>query len=181
MTSALIADTFDPTETAEAPDTDTLFTRAVTHLRSGEYAEAVTLLDQVLAVEPDCAPAHAYVGLAHFHLRDVDSAKTHLDRAVEVDPEEFLSWAKRGELWFRMACYPQAVSDFRQALKLDAPNTSSRKLVAKMLEEAHIRSRTSFNRVFVLPRVPNVKAWAGYVQALMRGTAGTVKTVEARG
>jgi tetratricopeptide (TPR) repeat protein len=158
-------------EGAETRDTDALFTRAVSHLRVGEYAAAIELLDQVLAVEPDCAPAHAYVGLAHFHLQDVDTAKWHLDRAVDVDPEEFLSWAKRGELWFRLACYPQAASDLKRALQLTAPSTSSRKLVARMLEEAHIRSRTSFNRTFVTPSVPNVRAWTAYLQALVRGNS----------
>jgi Tfp pilus assembly protein PilF len=164
-------------EDSQVLHTDALFTRAVTHLRGGEYAAAVDVLKEVLAAEPDCAPAHAYVGLAYFHLSDVHSAKTHLDRAVEVDPQEFLSWAKRGELWFRMACYPQAANDLQRALQLDAPNTSSRKLVARMLEEAHIRSRTSFSRTFPTLRTPNVKAWAAYLQALVRGQA---KTAEVR-
>jgi tetratricopeptide (TPR) repeat protein len=129
------------------------FAQAVLRLRAGDFVEARRLLSEVIRVQPACAPAHAYLGLACLQLSDVASAKWHLDRAVEGDPEEFLAWAKRGELWFRLACYPQAVADLRRALTLAAPTAASRRWTAKLLEEAQHRARGSFTRSIAWPHV----------------------------
>jgi tetratricopeptide (TPR) repeat protein len=131
-------------------------TVAVECLRAGEFGAAARHLDEVLRERPNDAAALAYAGMTRLHMGLVDDAKELLDLAVEADPGEFLAWAKRGELWFQLACYPQAAVDLRHALTLAAPSAASRKWVAKMLESADQRSRMSYTRNLVLPKLPTL-------------------------
>jgi predicted Zn-dependent protease len=149
------------------------FARAVERLRGGDYAAALAALDEVLAQTPDDPAALAYAGIAHFHLKDVQTAQSLLDRAVALGPKDFLAWSKRGELWFLLGCLPQAAADLRRALTLDPPTPASRKWVAKLLEEAAQRSRTSYTRTLAFPRLPlgvsvPTGSWATSVGALFR-------------
>jgi len=130
------------------------FACAVDHLRAGDYAAALTALQEILAQTPDDAAALAYAGIAHFHLKDVHTAQALLDRAVACGPNDFLAWSKRGELWFHLGCFPQAAADLRHALSLEPPSPASRKWVAKLLETAAQRARTSYTRTLTLPKIP---------------------------
>lgn len=76
----------------------TQFMRGVNALRKTRYTTAVQHLLNVVVADPQCAPAHAYLGVVYFYLHDIERAKWHLALAVELDPAEFLAWAEPGAL-----------------------------------------------------------------------------------
>ncbi len=129
---------------------------AVEFLRAGDFSAAAAVLQPLVQQAPDDAVALAYLGMARFHLGDVAGAKQLLDQAIERGPREFLAWAKRGEFWLRLGCYPQAAADLERALRLEAPSIASRRWVARLLEEAQRRSRAAFVRTMALPPLPSL-------------------------
>ncbi len=76
----------------------TQFMRGVAALRETQYDIAIEHLLTVLCADPECAPAHAYLGVAYYSLDDVERATRHLARAIQLDPAEFVAWAEPGNL-----------------------------------------------------------------------------------
>ncbi|HEU5315354.1 MAG TPA: tetratricopeptide repeat protein [Chloroflexota bacterium] len=139
-----------------APVGDRLAT-AVGLLRASDYAGALTHLEALLAEAPDDPAGLAYAGMAHLHLKDVQTAQELLDRAVAAGPTDFIARSKRGELRFTLACFPQAAEDLREALRLEAPTPASRRWVAKLLETAEQRAKLSYTRTLTLPSLAPLK------------------------
>jgi len=66
---------------------ETLFLRAESLIESAEYAEAKSLLYEVLDIVPDYAKAHNYLGWLSTHiLVDYDLAERHLKYGIKFDP-----------------------------------------------------------------------------------------------
>ncbi|HEV2126853.1 MAG TPA: hypothetical protein VGW38_29220 [Chloroflexota bacterium] len=76
----------------------TQFMRGVAALQETQYDIAIERLLTVLCADPECAPAHAYLGLAYYLLDDVERATWHLARAIQLDPAAFIAWAEAGNL-----------------------------------------------------------------------------------
>lgn len=57
-------------------------------LRQGKYIEALDLYERELAVEESHSP-HRVIGMIHSYLGDQDSAITHLERAVALEPQDY--------------------------------------------------------------------------------------------
>lgn len=62
--------------------------QADTLLLQGRTDEAIQLAQGVLAVEPDSAAAHRVLGQVFAARDDMASATTHLERALQLDPED---------------------------------------------------------------------------------------------
>jgi tetratricopeptide (TPR) repeat protein len=152
---------------------DAALAAAVTHLQRGEYAAARPLLEEAVGASSEDAVAQAYLGMTLFHLYDAQGAKEHLDRAVALGAEEFLAWAKRGEYWLHLGCYPQACADLRRALRLPPPSPSSRLRVAQLLEETRQRSKHSFVRTAASP--PLNASWVGQLAGALGASFGALR------
>jgi tetratricopeptide (TPR) repeat protein len=65
-----------------------LFQHAVELYNHDQAAEAITVLEEVLKVRPDHARAHYILGLALFNSGDMAGAKQHLQRFLELAPDD---------------------------------------------------------------------------------------------
>ena len=65
-----------------------LFQHAVELYNNNKAAEAITVLEEVLKVRPDHARAHYILGLALFNTGDTAGAKQHLQRFLELTPDD---------------------------------------------------------------------------------------------
>lgn len=65
-----------------------LFQHAVELYNKNQTAEAITALEEVLKVRPDHARAHYILGLALFNTGDMAGAKQHLQRFLELTPDD---------------------------------------------------------------------------------------------
>jgi tetratricopeptide (TPR) repeat protein len=65
-----------------------LFHRAIVNLEQARFPEAVGDFTAVLALNPDAAEAHYYIGmLSKYELKDPQSAKEHLEKALALAPK----------------------------------------------------------------------------------------------
>ena len=94
-------------------DANTLF-------EDGEYARALALYDEALAIDPN--HVHALRGRARalLELGRFKEALAAFDDAIARAPEVGAPYANRGILHDRMGNYRVAIADYEKALELDA-------------------------------------------------------------
>ncbi len=64
-----------------------LFHRAIVNLEQARFPEAVGDFKAVLAIKPDVAEAHYYIGMvSKYELKDPQTAKEHLEKALALAP-----------------------------------------------------------------------------------------------
>jgi tetratricopeptide (TPR) repeat protein len=64
-----------------------VFQKGYQALRDNRFQDAVSLFNQVLAIDSHHVQSHGNIGMAHAGLGNKTKALEHLDRAVELDPE----------------------------------------------------------------------------------------------
>ena len=62
---------------------------AVTAYDSGAYDKAAKILEKILEICPEDDAAHEYMGLCKFALKDTEYAEMHLQKAIELSPDNF--------------------------------------------------------------------------------------------
>jgi tetratricopeptide (TPR) repeat protein len=67
-------------------------------VEKGGYAEAIPLLEKVLAAEPKNADAYNYLGFSHRKLSNVEAALDFYRRALEIEPKHLGANEYLGEL-----------------------------------------------------------------------------------
>ena len=82
-------------------------------------AEALTLLDRALSLEPDDAEALLLRSTARFMLGDVEAGRRDLDRALVLDPQLRQGWLNRAAVAVSEERYDDALAAFRHAEELD--------------------------------------------------------------
>ncbi len=65
-----------------------LFHRAIVNLEQARFPEAVGDFQAVLALKPDAAEAHYYIGMvSKYELKDPRAAREHLEKALALAPK----------------------------------------------------------------------------------------------
>ncbi|HEU5321240.1 MAG TPA: tetratricopeptide repeat protein, partial [Methylomirabilota bacterium] len=85
---ALLALVVPATAEAQQAEADILVAHAILAYDAGRYAEALDLLRQALAHEPDHVEALYYAGLAHLALQQPEAALAPLERAHGLAPAD---------------------------------------------------------------------------------------------
>lgn len=78
------------------------FATAVDHVDDEEYAEAIPLLEKVVAAEPDNADAFNYLGYSYRKTGVTDKALANYLMALELEPEHLGANEYLGELYLEM-------------------------------------------------------------------------------
>ena len=100
-------------------DADALHLLASVVMRQGRHAEAVTLLNEVVALQPQVMEAHFNLGTACLNLGQFQRAADHFARAVELRPEFAEAFLGLGNA-LKAANKPDAAEDaYRNALRLN--------------------------------------------------------------
>lgn len=81
---------------------DPNFTKAQSLVEAESYAEAIPLLEKVVAARPDSADAFNYLGYSHRKLGDVDAALQYYGRALELQPSHLGANEYLGELYLEL-------------------------------------------------------------------------------
>ncbi|MFW5772027.1 MAG: tetratricopeptide repeat protein, partial [Phototrophicaceae bacterium] len=87
-------------------------------LRAGDYAEAITLLTQVIDDEPAFAPAYNARGQAHEALEDYSAAIADYTQAIELEPSSVDYLNDRARAHFFLQNYTEAIGDYSLILQL---------------------------------------------------------------
>jgi tetratricopeptide (TPR) repeat protein/predicted Ser/Thr protein kinase len=89
-----------------------------TYNAEGRYAEAIRACQRSAAIRPT-ADAYGNLGTAHFGLKQFAEAAQAYEKAIGVDPQEFLWWGNLGDArYWAPGQRVQATSAYRQAILL---------------------------------------------------------------
>lgn len=96
-----------------------LFGQAVRHQRAGQWAEAARRCEEVLAAEPDHAPALELLGQAALAAGDAGRAESLLSRAVELRPDSASAHLHHGLALRRLGRADEALAALLRARARD--------------------------------------------------------------
>jgi rhomboid protease GluP len=126
--------------------------------RAGDNAGAAVSYRRAIALEPRDAIAHYDLGLALTRLKEYPDAIVHLNRAVELAPEEDYgaalagAYINHGVALASAKQHREAIAAYRAALALDAAHPQAHYNLALSLDQLGERSAAidSFNRAVEL-------------------------------
>jgi len=84
-----------------------------------DYPGAIATNEKILALAPTNAFAHGRTGYWYLLRQDTARAGQYLSRAVQLNPQDSVSYLNRGWLRYGQKQYPKAVADFTQAIRIN--------------------------------------------------------------
>jgi tetratricopeptide (TPR) repeat protein len=87
-------------------------------IEAGEYTQAAEALHQLLAVSPDDAEAHFFLGVAQMEQQHWDDAIESFERATQLDPELTSAWHNIGYCYYRQDRPDPAIPYLQRALEI---------------------------------------------------------------
>ena len=95
-------------------------------VRQREYAQAVVLLDRLIAAEPMSAEHYANRGLMHYSLRKLEQAVADYNQALIIDPNLDKAYSNRANLYATQHNWAAAIADYDRAIDINPLNTRAR-------------------------------------------------------
>lgn len=95
-------------------------------VRQREYAQAIVLLDRLIAYEPMSAEHYANRGLMHYSLQKLEQALADYNQALMIDPELDKAYSNRANLYATQQNWTAAIADYDRAIDLNPLNTHAR-------------------------------------------------------
>jgi tetratricopeptide (TPR) repeat protein len=86
----------------------------------GDYGGAIATNEKILALAPAQAFAHGRTGYWYLQQKDTARAAQYLSRAVQLNPQDSVSYLNRGWLRYGQQQYARAVADYTQAIRINA-------------------------------------------------------------
>ena len=87
-------------------------------IEDGDFAGAVSRLEEAAAINPDRPEIRQALGVALMQLGRFDESRKAFDAAIGKDPFFAVAYANRGQLNDRTGRYEEAIRDYRKALQL---------------------------------------------------------------
>jgi tetratricopeptide (TPR) repeat protein len=87
-------------------------------IEAGEYTQAAEALHQLLAVAPDDAEAHFFLGVTQMEQQHWDDAIESFERATQLDPELTSAWHNIGYCYYRQDRPDPAIPYLQRALEI---------------------------------------------------------------
>ncbi|MFP5205909.1 MAG: tetratricopeptide repeat protein [Acidobacteriota bacterium] len=103
---------------SEAVRTEQRFHTAVRAEEAGDKQRAMELYEELLATDPQYAPACINLGTLHFHAHRFDRAERYYRRATEVDPGYVLAYFDLGNVLDEVGRLDESVAAYRRAIEL---------------------------------------------------------------
>lgn len=158
---------------APPPSAEKLIELAMVHCARDDNDKAIEVLNQVLRLKPDSAPAHFYRGLAYLHKGDRVQALENYDRAIKLDPKHADAYNDRGNVYYAMGRMDRAIADYTRCIDLKSSGNPALALCCRANAYRGIdrndKALEDLNRAIELN--PN-HAPAYFGRALLRGLAG---------
>lgn len=104
--AALAAGSSESTPPPAASDPN--WTNGVKAVKAGQYEQAITLLEQVIAKNPDNVDAQNYLGYANSRIGQIDVAKRYYARALALMPDHKGANEYLGELHLKLGQLAEA-------------------------------------------------------------------------
>ena len=106
-------------------------------LKAGKISEAIAKLEQALALDPDDARLHCYLGAAYNAVPDKLHAIHHFEECLRVE-ETPKAYYNLGLVYESVHRIDEAVRQYRMALELDPNYTQAQEALKKLHERFEI-------------------------------------------
>lgn len=106
--------------TLDSVKTEMLPAKADLLYKAGKSAEALSLLDEYVAAQPDYAYAYSKRGWLKYQLGKLDDAIEDYTMAVTISPDQAYFYFGRGCAYRRRGDNDKARADFEQAIRMDS-------------------------------------------------------------
>lgn len=93
--------------------------RASEQISREEYEEAITTVQQAIAVDEEYAQAFTVLGRAYFGVGDWQAAIAALEKSTALDEDSEIAWNRLGDCYLRTKQYHKSVAAYEKALILD--------------------------------------------------------------
>jgi len=144
-----------------------LFLSAVQAEESAEKHRAIEIYHQILAIEPDYAPASINLGTLHFHLRQYRQAEEYYRRATIADPAYVLAYFDLGNVLDELGRMDEAISAYRQAVTL-SPGYADAHYNLALAYERKGQQRSALRHWQSYVRLDNRGPWAEHARLQIR-------------
>jgi tetratricopeptide (TPR) repeat protein len=111
----------------------------------GEPVKAAELFEKVLQMTPEFADGHVALGMAYAMTSKIYPALDHLERAVQLESDNFFAHFKLGHLYFKLRIPYKGYKQMDLALEC-AGSFRERQLVAYLIREERKREHKGFRR-----------------------------------
>lgn len=118
---------------SDSPTAEVLLVQAQRAINDGAPAEALSILDNVIAAYPDFAEAWNRRATLYFMMKRYDQSLADIDKALDLEPRHFGALAGKGMILERQKKYSQARAAFEEALAVN-PNLEQVKDALKSLD-----------------------------------------------
>jgi tetratricopeptide (TPR) repeat protein len=159
--------TSHPNIAAKSRTIQDLFLAAVQAEESAEKHFAIDLYHQILAIDPDYAPASINLGTLHFHLRQYRQAEEYYRRATIADPAYVLAYFDLGNVLDELGRMDEAISAYRQAVTL-APGYADAHYNLALAYERKSQHRAALRHWQSYLRLDNRGPWAEHARTQIR-------------
>src|SRR5258707_5820337 len=114
-------------------------------LQLGESAQAVAVLSRSVELAPNFANARVFLGIAHSLSCQIYPAIDQLERAIELDPDNFVAQYALAQLYFKLRIVDKGYERAECALRC-VTNIEQRKMLTQLLREEKARERNGIPR-----------------------------------
>jgi len=92
---------------------------AISWKQCGYWKNPFTLFEHALRVTENNHMAHHHIGFAFLSAGDNEKAMIHLDKAIQLNPHDFVSYCNRGNALINIRKHPEAIKDYQQAITIN--------------------------------------------------------------
>jgi tetratricopeptide (TPR) repeat protein len=135
----------EPRSTTLPMEVSRKFSEGLELMNHGEPAAAARCLEQIVQMVPEFADAHVGLGIAYAVTGNVYPALDHLEKAANLEPDNFFAHFKLGQLQFKLHVPKKGYEEMQKALDC-ATSIEERKLVGQLIHEQKQREQKGLAR-----------------------------------
>jgi tetratricopeptide (TPR) repeat protein len=143
------------------------FLAAVQAEEAGEKHQAIALYEEILAIDPEYAPAYINLGTLNFHLRQFGRAEELYRRATVADPGYVLAFFDLGNVLDELQRLDESIAAYRTAISL-APRYADAHYNLALAYERKNKRRQSLRHWQAYLRLDNSGPWADHARGQIR-------------
>jgi tetratricopeptide (TPR) repeat protein len=159
-----------PMPRANGPSSDGIqerFQAAVRAEETGDKQRAITLYEEILAIDPDYAAACINLGTVHFHLRQYGRAEMLYRHATESDPGYVLAYFDLGNVLDELERLDEAIAAYRRAVMLSPRYADAHYNLALAYERSN-QGRNALRHWQAYIKLDNRGPWAEHARGQIR-------------
>jgi tetratricopeptide (TPR) repeat protein len=150
------------------------FLAAVHAEESGEKHRAMSLYEEIVALDSNYAAAYINLGTIHFHLRQYGRAEDLYRRATEADPDYALAYFDLGNVLDELERQDESITAYRRAVAL-APRYADAHYNLALAFERKGSHRQALQHWQTYVRLDNRGPWADHARGQIRKLLGREK------